>query len=286
MALASPVIIGCAAALLWACGSKADATTASTTPPISPEPSRPLATSPAVSAVVSSAPAASPPPSIAKTPTPTAADWKGAKPLEVTGARELECVAEGVREWVRVSCRDRSFAAGGRPLNLRVLSGKAPDVLTYAHDFVVSVELRFVPGTHLKALFGFDSGAIFPLEITWPETSATPPTTIGAFAGVPNVKSSDLDGCEHIDQVRHDYSPFRTECLRTFEREKSCSRFFECSWHEPSGSGTCGPGEALYGVTAFCGHICKSELDCPEGFECISAFEAVDPTNIGSPRRD
>jgi hypothetical protein len=237
------------------------------------------------------APAASAAP-IGRSPVPTVADWKGASKLSLDGAEWVSCVAEGVREWVRVSCRGEGRA--GTPISVMVTRGKGPDVVTYMKDGVTSVLFRFVPGTDLEAIFAWneDEGdsPMLPLAVRWPKEASAAPSPIGAFAGVPASLSPERRRaeCDCYWQRReiadHATRPsatdpckgapehtFRLDCLRTETGAPSCPTLIGCTqFPSPDVLVRCAPGSVhvTASPTAYCGRACSAGEPCPPGFTC------------------
>ena len=204
---------------------------------------------------------------------PTLDEWKSAKKLQVRDASLLGCVAESVREWVRVSCRKPSIG-GGRPANVTVLS-PANGVLTFANGGVTSVQFRYGRGFELDALFTFGGQqSIMPLEIRWPVASPEQPSRIGKFVGVPRVTQAEHDkACACLDDIMRSACTvgyFAPECLRQVEDTLTCTTLIQCQNAEPSGVAKCAEGETHDGPcpTCRCARICKADRDCPQGFVC------------------
>lgn len=257
-----------------------------------PKPSAAPGPSPAPSApappVASSVAAPGP---VERTKPPTVAEWKAATKVDVEGAAWLGCVAEQVREWVRISCRPSVLLA--KPAGVRVTKGASPDVLTFSKVGAASLQLRFVPGTEVDALFGWYPDLAVRLAVRW-AAGAPRPTQVGAFEGLPkgpvddrraaacacfweNVASwkasggydgpaerpSKTDACQGVPE-----GAFRYLC---FLGHEDCKSLFECSVvGGPNVFVSCLPGQDYYGAfpSAQCGYSCKGDTDCPENMAC------------------
>ena len=65
-----------------------------------------------------------------RSPVPTVAEWNAqTKEVTVKGSSALRCETKTVREWLRVSCRDKNDT-GGTPTAVRITQGAGPGVFT------------------------------------------------------------------------------------------------------------------------------------------------------------
>lgn len=243
--------------------------------------------------VMASTPAPAATPVIERSRVPTTAEWKAASKLALDGAEWTGCTAEGVREWVRVSCR--GVGRAGTPVSVLVTRGKGADVITYMKDGVTSVLFRFVPGTEVDALFAWNEeegdNPILPLAVRWPRETPTAPNPIGAFAGVPTSLSPKRREAEcacfwQMKETRENVTrpstsdvckgtpahTFRFACLRT-ERgdDPTCVNLLGCTQlPSPNVYVECLPGEihVYASPSAYCARACSSDKPCPPGFQC------------------
>jgi hypothetical protein len=255
--------------------------TPTTTPAASLEASPPSAVASATATVAPESPP------IPRSRTPTTAEWRSAAKLALSGADWTGCVAEGVREWVRVSCR--GVGRPGLPVSILVTRGQSPDVMTYMKEGVTSLLFRFVPGTEFDALFAWNEPAegdspILPLEVRWPQgaTFSSVPTSLSTHRreaecacyaryasmrdGLPERDAGASKGCS--------LHTFRFACLRTESGEDpDCATLIGCtSTPSPDVVVRCLPGEVhvFASPSAYCARVCGPDAPCPPGFLCTS----------------
>jgi hypothetical protein len=242
-----------------------------------------------VSATATVAPESAPIPS---SRVPTTAEWASATKLALGGADWTGCAAEGVREWVRVSCR--GAGRPGVPVSVLVTKGKSADVMTYMKDGVTSLLFRFVPGTEVDALFAWNEPAegdspILALEVRWPNDAA-PPSQVATFLSMPTSLSTRRRDAECACYARYesmrDGRPernsgapsrcsghtFRFACLRTESGEDpDCAALIGCtSSPSPNVLVRCLHGEVhvFASPSAYCARVCGPTAPCPPGFTC------------------
>lgn len=209
-----------------------------------------------------------------RTPMPTLAEWNGQrKEVTVKGSSALKCETKTVREYLRISCRDKNDS-GGTPTTIQITKG-GRDALTFAAGGVTSLIVPYVEGTHLEAVFSWTDKS-FPLTIDWPKGNKMP-VVLGAFAGA----KSPLDGtasgdaqklCECHKKVNGSktcedlFGAPDPDCDRTYG--SNCEKLLQCSRGEPGVSPSCLPGFINTIPTGRCSKLCKTASDCPKGSTC------------------
>lgn len=105
---------------------------------------------------------------------PTQAEWNAVtKEVTVSGSGALNCETKMVREWLRVSCRDKN-KTGGTPTGVSVTSGGGHgDDFTFASGGVASLVVRFVEGVSIDAVFTWTDDSR-TLHIAWPRNTPEP----------------------------------------------------------------------------------------------------------------
>jgi hypothetical protein len=171
----------------------AKATSSAATQPAaaSPTTASPTTASPAESAAAKTATVESAPVETAaaaapggRSKVPTVEEWNAVtKEVTVRGSSKLNCETKMVREWLRVSCRGKSFS-GGEPTGVSVTKGGGRgDDYTFSNTGVASLVVRFVEGVDLEAEFSW-SDASYKLKVFWPHGAPEPPAK-AEFLGVP-----------------------------------------------------------------------------------------------------
>ncbi len=116
-----------------------------------------------------------------RSPVPTLAEWNAqTREVTVKGSSALRCETKMVREWLRVSCRDKNDT-GGAPAAVRVTQGAGPGVFTLSGGGVVSLVLPIAEGTVVSAVFSWTDKS-HRLGVAWPKGSPEP-AVLGAFEG-------------------------------------------------------------------------------------------------------
>lgn len=126
-----------------------------------------VATAPTVSTSASSEPGA-------RSPVPSSDEWGSVtREVTVSGSTKLNCETKQVREWIRVSCRDKNDT-GGEPTAVSVTKGGGRgDDFTFASGGVVSLTYRFFEGQDLEAQFDWtDKSRV--LVVKWPRGTPEP----------------------------------------------------------------------------------------------------------------
>lgn len=104
---------------------------------------------------------------------PTVAEW-AAVPREITVRRStpLGCETKMVREWLRVSCRNKNDV-GGTPLDVKKLGGCVNDTYVFASGGVTSVVTPVLRGKECDVRFTWTLGAAL-LWVHWPNGAPRP----------------------------------------------------------------------------------------------------------------
>ncbi len=143
------------------------------------------ATSSAEAAVATPAPpqSANPQPAAGgRSPVPTQDEWRNVtKEVTVRGSGALSCETKMLREWLRISCRDKN-PTGGTPTGVSVTSGGGHgDDFAFASGGVASLVVAFVEGVSIDAVFTWTDDSR-TLHVVWPR--GTPePSDKGVFDG-------------------------------------------------------------------------------------------------------
>jgi hypothetical protein len=126
-----------------------------------------------------------------RSPVPTQDEWRAVtREVTVRGSGALNCETKMLREWLRVSCRDKT-PAGGTPTGVRVISGGGRgDDFSFASAGVASLVVRYVEGVNIDAVFTWTDGSR-TLHIVWPR-GAPQPDAKGFFDG--SAAASPTDG--------------------------------------------------------------------------------------------
>lgn len=116
-------------------------------------------------------------------PVPTTQEWEAVKEVPILNAKKLGCEGKALREWVRVSCKDKNDT-GGTPtsVSLDKPNDKA-DIFTFASGGVTSVVFPFEDGRELEATFGWSDKSV-KLKSSWPKGAPKPPS-YGEFDAPP-----------------------------------------------------------------------------------------------------
>ena len=124
----------------------------------------------------------SPPAAGGRSTVPTPDEWRAVtKEVTVRGSGALNCETKMVREWLRVSCRDKN-PTGGTPTGVNVTSGGGQgDDFTFAAGGVASLVVRFVEGVSIDAVFAWTDESR-TLHVAWPR-GAPEPGDKGVFDG-------------------------------------------------------------------------------------------------------
>ena len=117
-----------------------------------------------------------------RSPVPTQDEWRAVtKEVTVRGSGALSCETKMLREWLRVSCRDKN-PTGGTPTGVSVTSGGGQgDDFAFASGGVTSLVVRFVEGVSIDAVFTWTDESR-TLHIVWPR-GAPEPADKGVFDG-------------------------------------------------------------------------------------------------------
>ena len=223
--------------------------------------------------------APAPPPSPIAPPSgrsamPTLAEWGSMKEVTVKGSSALRCETKMVREYLRVSCRDKNDT-GGTPTTVKVVKGGRGEALLFASGGVTSMIIPFVEGIDAEAEFSWTDKS-HKLALTWPR-GAPKPTVLGTFEGAKSPLDGTADGdakklCECHKQITKSITcddmmgGANADCDRTYAG--NCAHLLECSRGEPGAMPSCLPGFQL----SF-GNRCYKE--CGPGGSCIAGFECT-----------
>lgn len=117
------------------------------------------------------------------TPVPTLEEWGQVNEVTVVNSSKLGCESKALREWVRISCRNKNDT-GGTPTTVVVDKGGGKgDTFTLAQNNITSLVFPFAEGTDLEATFGW-SDKKSKFKSLWPAGAPKPPT-YGAFEASP-----------------------------------------------------------------------------------------------------
>jgi hypothetical protein len=123
---------------------------------------------------------------------PTLDEWNTMKKeVTVKGSSALKCETKIVREYLRVSCRDK-VTPEGTPTGIKLGKG-GREALVFAHGGITSLIVPYVEGIDFEAVFSWTQKS-HKLVIKWPKGSARP-TVVGTFEGA----ASPLDGTAQGD---------------------------------------------------------------------------------------
>lgn len=114
-----------------------------------------------------------------RSPLPSVEGWDEARVVAVGGADALGCEPKMVREWLRVSCREKN-ARGGTPSSVVVDAGGQYDTYTYANLGVASIVTAMIPGTDLRVTFVWSDGSRRVLHARW-DRGAPRPVEMASF---------------------------------------------------------------------------------------------------------
>ena len=233
------------------------------------------------SAAVDAGPAAPPveaPAAVAKplppgrTPVPSITEYAAAREVTVKGSSALRCETKMVREWLRVTCRDRNDK-GGTPTTVQITRGGRGETIVYAAGGVTSVITPVLEGTDFEAKFSWTDKS-HPLVIQWLR-GAPKPVVVGEFLGA----ASPLDGTAPSASICDCHKKLtgarecseapmaQPDCERTYDGD--CSKILACARGEPGVPPTCPTGKRNAGVTGWCATVCgPGKPACAAGVEC------------------
>lgn len=114
------------------------------------------------------------------TPVPTVDEWNQVtNEVTVVNSSKLGCETKALREWVRISCKNKNDT-GGTPTTVVVDKGGGKgDTFTLAQSGITSLVFPFAEGTDLEATFGW-SDKKSKFKSFWPVGTPKPPA-YGAF---------------------------------------------------------------------------------------------------------
>lgn len=113
------------------------------------------------------------------TAVPTNEEWDAVKEVTVLNSTRLGCETKALREWVRVTCKNRNDT-GGTPTTVTVdKGGEKGDTFTLAGTAITSLVFPFEEGRELEATFGWTDKSV-KFKSLWPKGLPKPPA-YGAF---------------------------------------------------------------------------------------------------------
>ncbi len=180
--VAGVLVLGGAAGGFFYWRSQQDNTTASTSDTATATPTatetattpRPTATTTTTATAKKTATAN---PTSTSSPPPSESEWSVVKEVDVTNGSKLGCVAQSLREWVRVLCRGKNDT-GGKPKGLDIKKGSKGDGKGFARE-IAALQFQFHEGTDVEVEFQWtDKNVTF--KSTWPKGSPKP-SVFGAF---------------------------------------------------------------------------------------------------------
>jgi len=169
-------------------GSKSDGSaataraTATTAPPVKPAPAEATAAPPKATPVVAPGgrgadglPADIP---STRSKVPTLAEWSAVPEITVARSTPLGCETKMVREWLRVSCKGKSYT-GGKPGNVTKLEGCGPETMLFSKaESTTSLVSPVLRGKSCEVRFTWTNDRAAWLSIDW---AATAPRPVIAF---------------------------------------------------------------------------------------------------------
>lgn len=227
-------------------------------------------------------PAAPPPLAPGRSPVPTLAEWGSQlKEVNVKGSSALACETKMVREYLRVSCKDKNDS-GGTPTAVKVTKG-GREAWTFASGGVASLVIPYVEGIDAEVLFSWTDKS-HVLKLRWPKGSPKP-AFFGVFEGAASPQGgggASADGEARLcachkklfktscDAMFAGYNPF---CDADFKND--CEKLLECSRGEPSAMPSCPAGTERGGTGHWCYKRCTSNADCSAGQSCDTSTTGV-----------
>ena len=256
---------------------KGEASAAATSAATAAPPDGPPSATGAAPPPETAAPPPTPPPLAAgRSAVPTLEEWGSQlKEVNVKGSSALRCETKMIREYLRVSCKDKNDS-GGTPTSVAVVRG-GRDAWTFASGGVASLVIPYLEGIDAEVRFSWTDKS-HVLKLHWPK--GTPkPAMLGVFEGASSpqdgVMASSADGEARLcachkklfktscDQMFAGYNPF---CDADFKSD--CQRLLECSRGEPSTMPSCPAGTERGGTGHWCYKRCTSAADCAKGQTC------------------
>lgn len=227
-------------------------------------------------------PSVPPPLAAGRTPVPTLAEWgTQLKEVNVKGSSALACETKMIREYLRVSCKDKNDS-GGTPTAVKVTKG-GRDAWTFSSGGVASLVIPYLEGIDAEVLFSWTDKS-HVLKLRWPKGSPKP-AFLGVFEGAASPQgggTSSADGEARLcachkrlfktscDALIGGYNPF---CDADFKSD--CQKLIECSRGEPSSMPSCPAGTERGGTGHWCYKRCTSASDCSQGQTCDTSTTGV-----------
>ncbi|MEZ4360578.1 MAG: hypothetical protein R3B48_10370 [Kofleriaceae bacterium] len=159
----------------------------------------------AVAAALAAALAAPPPPRRADAPSavPLPSQWNAVREINVAGSTEASCETKVVREWLRVLCTPRDYAAA-TPTRLIVRSDSTGAAMVLVMPRSASLVVPVGRGDRVTIEFQWPN-AVRVLEVGWPETA---PALTAAFS----VQSRDPTGPAYTYNPKFETDAHRQAC--------------------------------------------------------------------------
>jgi len=114
---------------------------------------------------------------------PTPGEWAAQKDEPVVNGKPLGCDAKALREWVKVTCKNKNDT-GGTATGVTVSKGgEKQDTFPFGRDGVTSLVFPFQEGRDLEAAFAWND-KVATFKSAWP-AGKPKPSSYGAFVTTP-----------------------------------------------------------------------------------------------------
>ncbi len=199
---------------------------------------------------------------------PTPAEWLHAP--QARASVSIACAVQSVREWVRLSCRNRTNVRRARPgadvvAAMKVLAANNPEALALATPQGGTLVAPVLGSDPLVAQITFTSGLAFEVRFVRTRGAAqsivtTLPRVDPAPTKPPATRACECGG---DDVCRELYGVESPECVATYG--ESCSLLHACMRGDPAVAPPCERGTAPSFTTNVCRPLCDAMNPCSRG---------------------